>query len=66
MRDVHKFISFLLPVTADNRVPEVNTQRLRPSQALKTLYGITPLKGKIALHGNQKKIQNDKIVIEFR
>jgi hypothetical protein len=32
----HKFISFLLPATADKRVLEVNTQRLGPSQALET------------------------------
>jgi len=35
--DALKFISFLLPVTADNRVLEVNTQRLGPSQALEPL-----------------------------
>jgi len=29
-----------MPVTADNRVLEVNTKRLRPFQALETLYDI--------------------------
>jgi hypothetical protein len=29
-----------MPATAANRVLEVNTQRLRPSQALKPLYAI--------------------------
>jgi hypothetical protein len=42
MRDIREFISFLLPVTTDNRVLEVNTQRLRPSQALETLAAIVP------------------------
>jgi len=40
-RDALKFISFLLPVTADNRALAVNTQRLGPSQALKRLSEIS-------------------------
>jgi hypothetical protein len=33
---------------SDNRVPEVNTQRLRPSQALRTLNEISGRKRKIS------------------
>jgi len=34
-----------IPATSDNRVLEVNTQRLHPSQALKPLDEIAALKG---------------------